>query len=1015
MSTDQISHEAGHATSRRLGARTRIWLAGAAVLVLVYALVGFFIVPRFIRNQILSRSGELLHREARVDDVRFNPFTLTATVAGLRVLDRDAVELLRLERLGVNFEVSGIFRRAWRFKEIVLERPSVHARILRDGRPSVADLMESAGPSSGPSHDKFVLRRLIIDHLQLTSGVVQFTDASRQPAYESRFEPLNLDIKDLITIPQEGGEHAITIGAGTGAQLRWSGRQTVEPLRFSGRLEITNARLHPLWDYFAPEQPLEVREGRFDLVLPYDIRRGTRDPFDVNLKGASARVAGLVLRPRTGTTDWFTLPELRVTGIDVAWPAARLDVAEVTAARPRILARMDAGGGWNWQHAFTASSSSSSGMKPWTYRIAKADIEGGVARLEADATPTTASMEVADIGLHARDVTSDLAAMIPFTSRARVQEHGTLEASGHVTPSPLAFNVDFAASAIDLPALQPYISHPATARLHTGSASLKGNAVMSGAAALKVAAQGSLDDVEIRDTASGERLAAWHAMTIDGFTLDDPPNRARISTVTLDRAYARLHIDPQGHLNLTRLLALPERGSGEGSSPGTSSTSASAARRAPTLEVGTIRLRDASSDFTDDSLPPLFGTFTASIHSANGSIRDLSTFAAAPAAVDVEGRVDRTGYVKVGGTLRMSDPMASSEIAVDFRSIEMAGLSPYFAEFAGYRVKSGVLDLDVKYQVQMRRLIGNHTLVAHDLVLGERVKDSQGPGFAIRLAISLLKDREGRININVPIEGTVDSPEFSYRKVLWSAVRTIVGNAAKAPFRALGRLFGRDEDDLELVEFDPGRSDLLPADQDMLTRLGEQMVQRGSLSLSVEGRFDPKADAPAIARSKLDALVEARRPAATAAAAPGSSALETILETLFTEQFSPDALQAERRRFSTPSAPGGGAIAPPASPAAPVAPPPPSAAPAPQTAPAFDAAAFYESLRAKLLEAQQATPDDLNALASARAASIVAVLTKTPALDAARITTAASSSVKRSKKDSSRIASEMTMKAEGDD
>jgi hypothetical protein len=368
--------------------------------------------------------------------------------------------------------------------------------------------------------------------------------------------------------------------------------------------------------------------------------------------------------------------------------------------------------------------------------------------------------------------------------------------------------------------------------------------------------------------------------------------------------------------------------------------------------------------------------------------------------VAIEGRVDDTGYVKADGTLRLADPLAASEVAVEFRSIEMVGLTPFVAEFAGYRVREGVMDLDVRYVVTDRRLVGTNRVLARDLVLGDKVDASKAPPLPVRLAIALLKDKDGRINMDVPIEGSVDSPEWAYRKVFWDAVRTILGNVVKAPFRMMGRLFGRDEDDLELVEFDPGRSDLLPAEQATLARLAEQIAPRQDIKLVVEGRFDPAADAAALKRSKLEALIESRREAAAAGAAPagGASTLETILEALFTEQFSPEALQAERQRFTPP---------PPAAQA-------PAGAPAPAASPpaAFDGAGFYESLRARLLEAQQVGQADLDALATARAASIRTALTGGGVVDVSRVAAAAPAPVSRRKAGSARVAAEMTMTAE---
>jgi len=977
---------------------TRRWKWGAAALAVfvLYALFGFFVVPWIVRNQIVEQARTTLHREATVGDVRFNPFTLALTIGRLKLADRDGADLVTFDLLRADLEVAGIFRRALRFKEIRVERPSIAARILADGKPSVSDLMESTSETPGTPYQP---PRLIVDRLTVTGGVVQFSDASHHPTHRSRFEPLSLDVKDLITIPQEKGSHTIIVGIGEGAELRWTGQQTVEPLRFTGKLDIKGLDLRGLWDYFGEGQTLDVADGRADLALPYEISRGTDRQIRLTLDSASATIRTLVVRA-ADAGDWLTVPELRVTNVKTGWPGSRVDVENVHIAKPYALARLEQDGVLNWSKALTRAESSGS-KTAWTFRLASFDIDGGSIAFEDLSNQAATRLDLADLVLHASEITGDPSRPVPFTTRGRLGERGAIEGSGTIAPSPLAADVKLAVNEIDLVPLRPYIQSFRGARIGSGTASLQGQVTVSGdGPAMKVAANGSIDGMELQDM-GGQRLAAWQKMAIDGLTIDDQPNRMRIRALTVDRPFAKILIEKDGTLNLTTLTT------GEGAPASPAGASAGPQR---TVEINTVALRDASAEYTDLSM---LLEFRANIHSAHGTIRDLSSFSSAPATLAIEGRVDETGYVKAGGTLRLADPMAASEVAVEFRSVEMPTLTPYFAEFAGYRIRQGVLDLDVRYVVTDRRLLGNHKLMARDLILGDKVDGSKAAPLPVRLAIALLKDKDGRINLDVPIEGTVDSPEFAYRKVFWAAMRTILGNAAKAPFRALGRLFGRDEDDLELVEFDPGRSDLLPADQAMLGRLAEQIAQRRELTLTVEGRFDPAADAEALKRAKLEKLIESRREtAAAAAAAAGGSTLETILEALFVEQFSADALQTSRQRFG--AAPAAGAASTATAQGTPASPPPAGAtASATQaTAGTFDAAGFYESLRAKLLEAQSVTQADLSALGAARSASILAALTSSGTVEAARVTTSDPTAVKRKKANSSRIAAEMTLSAD---
>jgi hypothetical protein len=65
--------------------KRQLWkrVAFAAILVFtIYTLCGFFLFPHLIRNQIVSEARTLLHREARMDEVRFNPFTLATNITG---------------------------------------------------------------------------------------------------------------------------------------------------------------------------------------------------------------------------------------------------------------------------------------------------------------------------------------------------------------------------------------------------------------------------------------------------------------------------------------------------------------------------------------------------------------------------------------------------------------------------------------------------------------------------------------------------------------------------------------------------------------------------------------------------------------------------------------------------------------------------------------------------------------------------------------------------------------------
>jgi hypothetical protein len=993
-------------TPRRIlsGWRRRLALAAAALG--AYALIGFVVVPWVARGQIVKIARTALHREARVARVTFNPFTLAATVSGLELRDRDGAPLLAFDRLAADLQASGVFRRAWRFREIRIGRPVVAARILANGKTSIADLFETPAQAD-PAPPKKALTRVIVDRLVVADGRLDFEDATRDPAYHATLEPLALDLKDLTTIPNETGGHAVTARFLGGAEIRWTGRQGVEPLRLEGRIEVSALALPRIWEYVGHGQPLEVREGKMEVSLDYLLVRDAADRLRAELSNGAVTVRGLAVHPRGGDEPWLEVDRLAASGVRVGWPDRSFAVEEVRCVKPRVLARRAPDGTLNWATAASAApqtAMATGGAPPeaapaWTGSIAAVVLEGGAARLEDRSLSPPVEVDVADVAARLLGLSTDSNAPVAVEASARLLGNGTASAHGTVTAAGPTAELEVALDALDLVPLQPYLAALPHLRLAGGAAGARGKVTLRPAPeALRYDGVAWLAGVELR-TDLGDRLLACRQMRADGIRFTSEPTRVRVKSVTIDGGFAKIRIDKQGNMNLAQL-------SGD-AAPAPPAAPAAAAPAVP-VYIGAVRFRDAGADFADESLILPFGT---RIHALTGTITDVATVGAAPARVALEGRVDETGFVSVDGTLRIADPLAATDVRVVFRSIVMDRLTPYAAEFAGYEIERGMLDVDIRYRIADRRLLGEHRVVATDLTLGKKVEGTQA-GLAVRLAIALLKDKDGRIDLDVPIEGSVDSPEFAYRKVMWQAVKTILGNIVKAPFRALGRLFGRDEEDLELVAFEPGRSALIPPEQDKLAKLAAELARRGELSLEIEGRFDTAADAEVLRADRLEALVEQRRMATADTVAGDAGVLDAVLEGLYAETFTPEALAAERARFT-------------AAPPAPTPEPDRSAQrkaqheakrksaalppPAPGT---FDAQGFYDALRARLLAAQPVGNAELAALAGARAAAIAAAVAAGGHVDTSRVKTLDPAPVKRKKKaDTGLVASEMTLTA----
>jgi uncharacterized protein involved in outer membrane biogenesis len=952
-------------------------LLWAAAAFLCFVVVGFLLVPWLIKRQVTSRARTQLHRDATVAKVRFNPFTLEARLVGFDLRDDDGTPLLAYDTMVVNFSVMSVVHRAISLDEFRLVRPAAVARIDQKGELAVADLL---GPdSAGAPKDTAPPRppRLEIRLLSIVDGKISYVDESRAPRYEEEFNQLSLRVDGLSTLPNEKGDHVLTVNFASGAQLKWTGKNVFDPIDLEGRVEITDARLTRLAEVFGAKYPLVVTSGRAGATFSYAIAQDSGRGFIVKVPDASFNAVEVAARPRNVTEDWLRVPRIDIEGATLEWPARIARIEQLRATDPWLSAVMEKDGTLNWTpiaDAFTVADSAAppDSAPAWDLVLQQLDVTGGAARL-ADASRTPAvNYELSQFTLKVTPVSSDPASKAHIEASATLGKGATFSATGDAVREPFSADLDVAGKGLQLTLLKPYLGANPPATIKSGTASMSGKArLRKTRPTATFDGRASITKFALDDS-TRDPLLAWQEMKVSGIRYTQAPDLLRIREVVLEQPFARVAISKDRNINLMSLTTMM---------PADTTT--------PPLkyEIGEVKINNARIDFSDESLILPFRT---NIDSAHGTIRDIASFGGAPGALELEGKVEEYGLARASGVIYINDPYASTDIKADFRNLDMKSFTPYSAQFAGYSITDGRLDIDMEYHVKDRQLKADHHIVATNLKLGDKVEGGESPGFLVKLAISLLKDKDGRIKLDVPVEGTVDDPQFSYKAIAWKAVKQILGKIATAPFRFLGKVLGiGGGDEIDLVDFDPGRSDVIPPERQKLDSLAAEMGRKPELTLAVEGRYDSISDAQAIREQKLDARVKTSRDSLGKKAQSDTSTTMSarILESLYAADHGKPALDSLKEQFKL-------------------------AAKADTAAKnrKYDPTSMYAEIRTQLLAAETAEPAELVTLASDRATAAVAILTAA-GLDPARVTTAEPQPVSRKKSGSSRIPSELKMDA----
>jgi uncharacterized protein involved in outer membrane biogenesis len=873
--------------------RKRVWMPGAAGLALaLYAAFGFWWAPRLLHDAIEREASAAMRVPVQVGEVITHPFTFEVTVRDLRVAD-PAQPLLAWERLYLDFELASLWRRAWSFREVRINGPFARAIIGPDGGLNLAALLPPE-PAQVPAEP---LPAVIVERLVVSGGRVNFADRSRREQPEKTLAPIQFELAGFRTTP-EGGGFTLSAASESGERFDWRGRMSLQPLASQGHFEVRGLKARSVWEFASEQLPFEFTDGEFELAGEYDFRYDQAMQLEATLPEFSGR--DLALRAPGAGEDWVRLPALAVRGTRLSLGGKRVEVGEVTLAGARVTAWREPDGSLNLMqlaafgaaapvanatadraeatattaatdpadaaNANVAASAANAPNAPnatnatnatngdWTLQLARLELADAAVDFTDRALSPAVSFELSPVALEARELSLDLARPVPVRLAATLDGTGTLSAEGTLVPATQAADLAVVVAALPLAKLQPYAADLAAVEVKDGRASAEGRLQLAEAGAapwLRFEGKAAVADFAAVDRAQRQPLASWDGLDMDGLVLALAPDSLRIARVTARRPFLRAVVSPDQSLNLVRVLSSETTG---GSAPAVALPAAAPTAPPMPVRIDEVRVQAATLSFADLFIQP---NFQARIESLDGSIRGLSSAPGARARIDLAGFVvNRFSPVTITGELDPFRYDQHTDLALKFSNIDLPVFNPYSGRYAGFAIARGKLSTELQYRIRERRLEAGHHVVLDQLEWGEATDSQDKVSLPIRLATSLLKDRDGVIDLDLPVAGTLDDPSFRVGPVVWQVLKNIVVKIVTAPFAFLGSMFEGAED-AQFVLFTPGESALGAEQQASLAALAQGLAERPQLRITVPAVQVPGLDAPALAERGLAAALAA--------------------------------------------------------------------------------------------------------------------------------------------------------------
>ena len=861
--------------------RNRSLLVGVLSAVFLYCLAGFLVLPGVALHLTNQQLEQRLNVPARLQGLEFNPFSFQLT---LHRLDIGPAEdpLVHMRRLDADFQLSTLWSDALELDSLRIERVAGAATLQASGTLDLSQLLKV--PAAQPEPDEkaaaapFPVR---IAHLQVSNSRLLFKDNQPTTPVRVDLDQIQLDARHVSTLPDEHSELSLQAQGPAGASLMFQGTLGITPLTSSGTLQLADLPLAPFWPYVRDQVPLELQEGSLDAHAAFELNLA--EGADLTLSNSGATLSSFSLKSPAGAPlAQAARLHLEDLSLDLRKRSLRLGVVRGNGLEAWVERAED--GQLNWQTLLTSATQTDQAASPdasWRVRLADLQLRDNQVHL-LDRQPqrsTALTLGALDLDLSGLDTAGNT----PFRLRIDTQLNGTghLRAAGQAQLTPPSLDLEVDASGVDLQLAQAYLDPFVRMDIRSGLLSTSAQVRLQKLDPLELhlEAKAAIADLHIVDSLEKRDLLRWESLALSGISYHD--GSLAIDQAALLKPYARLIINQDLSTNLGELMIDQPSGTEPADRPGLA------------VRIGAIDLEQGSLNFADFSLLP---NVAVTLEELTGRVGTLDNRSTTPAEINLSGQVDRYAPVKVTGTLTPFDPLNSLDVEASFRDIELTTLSPYARKFAGYRIRKGRLDLDLHYQITQGELQAENKVLLRDLQLGERVESPDAVNLPVRLAIALLKDSRGNIDITLPVRGDLNNPDINVMPLIWQALGNLLTRAATAPFRFIGNLLGDNDVDLSQVLFDAGSAELDGPARQQLDALASALQQRPALRLEVEGTSDPATEGLLVAQQRLerelkrrtDRLLEGTEDATETGDGLSAGRMTELLETIYLERLKQD-------------------------------------------------------------------------------------------------------------------------------
>jgi uncharacterized protein involved in outer membrane biogenesis len=778
----------------------------------------------------------------------------------LRVEDASGGQVADIPMLGLSIASSELLSKTAHLSKVILMSPVVDIRRNQNGKMNVMALLpeKKQGPASTPEQKNAEpLPRIDADEMAIKDGKLIFTDQTSAEEFRTRIEPLNMKISHFTTAPGKKSAIELSLVTEANESLRMSGNFSVTPLAADGEFELNQVLLSKYTPYYRKMVLFDIVDGTLGLKSRYSYG-GSGEATAAGLSDMTINLSDLRLKKRDEKEDFLALPALAVREAEIDLAKKTIVVGDFEAGKGAVVVNRHKDGTLNLGTllpvspkgpARTEKDAQGKAAPPWLVTLKKISANDFTVKMEDAVPPSPVTYSVSRIDLKAENISTAKDSKGTALLSCKLGRKGSLKAKGTIGVDPAVVRLRLDLKGVEIVPFQPYFTDRVKILVTDGAVSTGGDL------SLKYAANGvsasykgaaSLLHFASLDKANGDEFLKWDSLHLGGVSANYRPLSLHIKEVALSDFYSRLIIEKNGAINLqgivqqaqARSVAPPKQQQASASPEPVEHEPQVKASGPKSVRIDTVTLQGGTINFSDRHIEP---NYSANLVEIGGRISGLSSEESTTADVDLRGKLNDYAPLEITGKINPLKQDLYVDLKADFRDMELSPLTPYSERHIGYTIRKGKLFLSLQYLIVNKKLDAQNHIFLDQFTLGEKVESPEATKLPVKLAIALLKDRKGEINLDVPVTGYINDPKFSLGRIIVKILVNIFVKAVTSPFSLLGKIFGGGAD-LSYVQFDAGAAAISAAAAEKLNAIVKALHDRPSLKLEIEGYVDPEKD-----------------------------------------------------------------------------------------------------------------------------------------------------------------------------